>query len=173
MIYQFYSQRIVSDRKPVCPKCGDKNLERLLSAFNPRTGSKSQARPETEASAGVDAPREKDGGPLGDDPFAGMSPEQQARSEREMMKLMSDAERLDENDPRQMGHMMERMMQIVGQDKNKEMQEAIRRLKAGEDPEKIEAEMGDVLGLGEGGEDEESGGSPYGGYGQDGGLYDY
>jgi hypothetical protein len=50
----------------------------------------------------------------------------------------------------------------------KEMDVAIKRLEAGEDPEKIEEDMGDVFGamMGEGGR----GG---GGYMQDAGLYDY
>jgi hypothetical protein len=45
----------------------------------------------------------------------------------------------------------------------KELDTAIKRLEAGEDPEKIEADMGDVLG------DFMDGG----GYTKDGGLYDY
>jgi hypothetical protein len=54
----------------------------------------------------------------------------------------------------------------------KEMDIAIKRLEKGEDPEKIEAEMGDVLGdLMGGPEDEGSIGG--GGYTRDSGLYDY
>jgi hypothetical protein len=50
----------------------------------------------------------------------------------------------------------------------KELDTAIKRLESGEDPEKIEADMGDVLGDFMGGP--ESGG---GGYAKDSGLYDY
>ena len=50
----------------------------------------------------------------------------------------------------------------------KELDTAIKRLEAGEDPEKIEADMGDVLGDFMGGG---AGGS--GGYTHDSGLYDY
>jgi hypothetical protein len=49
---------------------------------------------------------------------------------------------------------------------------AIKRLEAGEDPEKIEADMGDVLGDFMGGE-EDGGGARAGGYAHDSGLYDY
>jgi hypothetical protein len=58
----------------------------------------------------------------------------------------------------------------------KELDVAIKRLEAGEDPEKIEADMGDVLGDFMGGEE---GGGPGGagrgggGYTHDSGLYDY
>jgi hypothetical protein len=54
----------------------------------------------------------------------------------------------------------------------KEMDEAIKRLEKGEDPEKIEEEMGDILGMGEEG-DEMGSGSGGGGYSKDSGLYDY
>ena len=57
----------------------------------------------------------------------------------------------------------------------KEMDIAIKRLEAGEDPEKIEEDMGDVLGDVMGG-DEEGGPGGYGGgggYSKDSGLYDY
>jgi hypothetical protein len=54
----------------------------------------------------------------------------------------------------------------------KELDVAIKRLEAGEDPEKIEEDMGDVLGdlMGVGDED---GGAGGGGYAHDSGLYDY
>jgi len=47
---------------------------------------------------------------------------------------------------------------------------AIKRLEAGEDPEKIEADMGDVLGDFMGGNE---GGAGDGGYTHDSGLYDF
>jgi len=57
----------------------------------------------------------------------------------------------------------------------KEMDEAIKRLEAGEDPEKIEADMGDILGPMDGQEDDDMGmgGGFGGGYSKDSGLYDY
>jgi hypothetical protein len=56
------------------------------------------------------------------------------------------------------------------------METALRRLEKGEDPEKIEEDMGDVLGewFGKGeGEDGPGGGRGGGGYSHDPGLYDY
>jgi hypothetical protein len=97
-----------------------------------------------------------------------MTPAQQARAEREMFRLMNDAESLDESDPRQLGAFLRRMTDIVGDAAPPEMTEAIRRLEAGEDPEKIEEEYGDLLGMGEGDEGG-YGGSPYS---YDDGLYD-
>jgi hypothetical protein len=69
-----------------------------------------------------------------------------------------------------MAHMMRKMKDILPAGTvPKELDIAIKRLEAGEDPEKIEADMGDVLGdlMGE------EGGAGGGGYAKDSGLYDY
>jgi len=78
-------------------------------------------------------------------------------------------EHLDENNPKHMAHLMKKMKGIMPPGTMpEEMDIAIKRLEAGEDPEKIEADMGDVLGDFMGGE----GGGPGGGYSHDSGLYD-
>ncbi len=93
-----------------------------------------------------------------------------------VMRAMAEMERemahLDENNPKHMAHMMRKMKDILPADAMpRELDVAIRRLEAGEDPEKIEEDMGDVLGgfLGEEGDSEGMGG----GYARDEGLYDY
>ena len=70
--------------------------------------------------------------------------------EREMMRLMSQVEGMDENDPKQMGTLMRKMSEITGEGLDPQMEEAVRRLEAGEDPDKIEEDLGD-LGMGDGG----------------------
>ncbi len=91
---------------------------------------------------------------------------------RAMSEMERDMEHMDENDPRQMAHLMKKMKDLMpAGTMPKEMDIAIKRLEAGEDPEKIEADMGDVLGDFMGGE--EGGGGPGGGYTHDSGLYDY
>jgi len=73
-----------------------------------------------------------------------------------------------------MAHMMRKMKDIMPPGMMpKEMDVAIKRLEAGEDPEKIEADMGDVLGEFMGGEEGGPGGRGGGSYSRDGGLYDY
>ena len=92
------------------------------------------------------------------------------RVERAMMEIERDMEHLDENNPRHMAHLMKKMKDLMPPGSvPKELDTAIKRLEAGEDPEKIEADMGDVLGDFMGGP--EGGGS--GGYTKDSGLYDY
>lgn len=97
------------------------------------------------------------------------------RIARAMGELERDMEHMDENNPRHMAHMMKKMKDIMPPGTMpKEMDIAIKRLEAGEDPEKIEEDMGDILGDLMGGPDEDGGmGGGYGGYSRDPGLYDY
>ena len=91
-----------------------------------------------------------------------------------MMDLERDMEHLDENNPRHMAHIMRKMKDVMPAGMvPKEIEVAIKRVEAGEDPEKIEADMGDVLGELMGGEGGEEGGAPGAGYTHDSGLYDY
>ena len=83
-------------------------------------------------------------------------------------------EHLDENNPRHLAHLMRKMKEMMpAEAAPKELDIAIKRLEAGEDPEKIEADMGDVLGDFMGGEEEGGPGGGGGGYTHDSGLYDY
>jgi hypothetical protein len=95
-----------------------------------------------------------------------------ARMGRAMAEMERDMEHLDENNPRHMAHLMRKMKDLMPPGAvPKELDVAIKRLEAGEDPEKIEADMGDVLGDLMGGEEGGAGGG--GGYTRDSGLYDY
>jgi putative FmdB family regulatory protein len=157
VIFSFLSKRLNPDRLPSCPKCGNKNMAKQLSRFAAPRGAK---EPAATASDSPDP-----GGPMPDldDP----------RISRVMGDLERDMEHLDENNPRHMAHVMRKMKDLMPPGSMpKEMDIAIRRLEAGEDPEKIEEDMGDVLGdfMGGPGGDEGGGG---GGYSRDGGLYDY
>jgi hypothetical protein len=94
------------------------------------------------------------------------------RVERAMVEMERDMEHMDENNPKHMAHMMRKMKDLMPPGAvPKELDVAIKRLEAGEDPEKIEADMGDLLGDFMGGPDE--GGPGGGGYAHDSGLYDY
>ncbi|OQB89031.1 MAG: hypothetical protein BWX84_02610 [Verrucomicrobia bacterium ADurb.Bin118] len=73
-----------------------------------------------------------------------------------------------------MAHLMRKMKDLMPSGSvPKELDVAIKRLEAGEDPEKIEEEMGDVLGDFMGGPEDAGGGGGGGGYTRDAGLYDY
>ena len=96
------------------------------------------------------------------------------RLARAMAEMERDMEHMDENNPKHMAHLMRKMKDLMPAGTTpKELDIAIKRLEAGEDPEKIEADMGDVLGDFMGGEDEGGTGRGASGYSRDGGLYDY
>jgi putative FmdB family regulatory protein len=159
VIFSFLSKRIDPERSPVCPKCGHQNLSKQVSRFAmPRGLKEPTSQPEADSEEGP--------APDFDDP----------RVARAMSEMERDMEHLDENNPKHMAHMMRKMKDILPPGTMpKEMDIAIKRLEAGEDPEKIEEDMGDVLGDFMGGpEGEEGMGGPGGGgYSRDSGLYDY
>jgi putative FmdB family regulatory protein len=140
-VFNFLSPTVNPSHLPTCPKCGSRNLKKMLSrfAFVGRTrkasGEKAGAEP-AAAAVGAGAPSGADAPTPFDDP----------RVEQEMERLMQDAEGIDEDDPRQIGRLMRRLTELTGEKLDPEMATALRRLEAGEDPEKIEADMGDLLG---------------------------
>jgi len=62
-----------------------------------------------------------------------------------MTRLSSEADKLNENDPRQAARLMRMFSDMTGVKLGDGMQEALSRLESGEDPDAIEAEMGDIL----------------------------
>ena len=144
-IFSFLSKRIHPDRLPVCPKCGNKKLKKELSRFAMTRGLAESAEAGGEGSM-----------PDMDDP----------RVERAMAEMERDMAHLDENNPKHMAQMMRKMKDLMPAGTvPKELDMAIKRLEAGEDPEKIEEDMGEMLGglMGGGGD----------GNARDEGLYDY
>ncbi len=139
-----------------CPKCGHRKLTRQISGFALTRGLKEPAAADSDAGpAGPPMPDT-------DDP----------RMMRAMAEMERDMEHLDENNPRHMARMMKKMKDLMPAGSvPKEFDVAIKRLEAGEDPEKIEEDMGDVLGGLMGGEEDSAGGAG-GGYSHDAGLYD-
>lgn len=82
-----------------------------------------------------------------------------AKMERVMAELERDMAGFDDEnpDPRQMAHLMRKMSDLTGEKLPGSMEEMVRRLEAGEDPETLEAEYADVLDAEGPGEDGEAG----------------
>jgi putative FmdB family regulatory protein len=153
-IFSFLSKSVNPGRLPVCPKCGNKKMSKQVSRF--------------AMSRKLKEPAEKTEPETGEPPMPDFDDPRMARAMAEMER---DMEHLDENNPKHMAHMMRKMKSLMPPGTMpKEMDIAIKRLEAGEDPEKIEADMGDVLGDFMGGEE---GGAGGGGFAHDSGLYDY
>ena len=156
-IYSFLSKRVNPTDSPTCPKCGNKKLSKQISRFAMTKGLK---EPAAAGDAGEGEPM-----PDFDDPKVAAA----------MSELERDMEHLDENNPKHMAQVMKKMKDALPPGSMpKELDEAIRRLEKGEDPEKIEADMGDVLGPGMGMEDDDmSGLAGPSSYSRDHNLYDY
>ena len=121
-IFSFLSRRTATARAPACPRCGKRGLVRQASRFAVSRGR-------------VEAPTDEEG-PEGLD---------ESRLEQAMTSLAGEMDRLDQDDPKQMAGLMRRLYQASGLQLGPGMDEAIRRLEAGEDPDEIEEQMGDVL----------------------------
>lgn len=78
------------------------------------------------------------------------------RSEESRLDSLADPSKwgdIDENDPKSMARMMKKLGGEMGEDLGPEFDEMVDRLEAGEDPESIEASMGEEgMGTGGGGE---------------------
>ena len=62
-----------------------------------------------------------------------------------MNVLSREAENIDEDDPRQAANLMRKLSDMTGLKLGPSMDEALERMEKGEDPEQVEAEMGDLL----------------------------
>jgi hypothetical protein len=67
------------------------------------------------------------------------------RMEKALQALAGEAESINEEDPRQAANLMRKLTDMTGLELGPEMTEALRRMESGEDPDQIEAEMGDLL----------------------------
>ncbi len=122
-IYNFFSPKVDTQKKPACPKCPRQELERWLSPFSTLRKSKGGAEDEDYPLSDID----------------------EDKMERAMAALAQEAESLDEEDPRQAAQLMRKLSDMTGLNLGPAMEEAIQRMEAGQDPEEIEAEMGDLL----------------------------
>ena len=119
-IFNFFSRRINTDKVPDCPKCG-RELKKLLSPF---------------ATIGKANEPGRDDLPPGFD---------KAKMERALGDLAQETEKMNEEDPQALARLMRRFSDKTGLVLNENMEKALSRLEAGEDPNQIEQEMGDIF----------------------------
>jgi putative FmdB family regulatory protein len=128
MMFNFLSKAVNTARKPACPRCKKPELERQVSLF--ATSRKGRVS----------------GGGEGEDAGGDDFPIDEAKMERAMESLAGEAENLNEDDPRQAAQLMRKFSSMTGLELNENMKSALERMESGEDPEKIEQEMGDLMG---------------------------
>jgi len=119
-IFNFISRRINTEKIPPCPRCNRPELEKQVSPF--------------AISRGLEEKPNDDFPDLDD-----------SRMEQAMATLAGEMGGMDEDDPKAMARFMRRFSEVSGMDLGGGMEEAISRLEAGEDPEAIEADMGDLF----------------------------
>lgn len=131
-LYQFLARSLAhQDRVPRCPDNPVFTMQRRVSRF----AVIGKAKEDT-----------------GDDPFAGID---DAKMEGFMAEMERDMSGMDESnpDPRQLGRFMRKMTDLMGDKTPPELREMVKRLEAGEDPEKLEEQFGDMDGGEEGASD--------------------
>jgi len=119
-VFSFFSRTVDTTKTPACPKCR-RPLKRQMSVF-----------------AKVSCGKEE---PSGD----GIPSLDEAKMEKAMAMLAGEAEKISEDDPRQAARLMRKLSDATGLSLGAGMEEALSRLEKGEDPDRIEAEMGDLL----------------------------
>lgn len=120
-LYSFLARSLsMKDKLPRCPDGGGLRMERRVSRF----AVIGKAKEDTA-----------------DDPFAGID---ESKMDAFMAEMERDMGGLDEEnpDPRQLGHFMRKMTDVMGDKTPPELREMVRRLEAGEDPEKLEEQFG-------------------------------
>jgi hypothetical protein len=120
-LYSFLARSLaLKDKVPRCPDGDGLRMERRVSRF----AVIGKAKEETA-----------------DDPFADLD---ESKMDEFMANMERDMSGLDENNPnpRQLGHFMRKMTDVMGDKAPPELREMVRRLEAGEDPEKLEEQFG-------------------------------
>ncbi len=166
-IYTFFARtKEQAESIPACPDNPDFRMVKMLSRF--AIGKPAAASGDKPQAPGLPGEMGPDAGPEID--------------ERAMMSVMGEMESamagMDENnpDPKVLGRMMRRMAEVSGERLDGEMEEVVRKLEEGADPEALEEQFGDIMG--DGGEGEGYGGGFGGGFGggapsRDPNVYDY
>jgi len=139
-IYQFYAKTLAQGQ--TVPKCPDNpafGMRKMISAFSVVSGGKEAdgAAPSAEAPPGGAQAEEGD-----------------PRMNAAMEAMEREFSNVDENDPRAMGRMLWRMTELTGEKIDGEMEEVVRKLEEGTDPEALEEQLGGAAGP--------EGGDPYG-----------
>lgn len=139
-IYQFYAKTLAQGQTvPRCPDNPKFRLRKALSIFAISSGERAE--------------------PAATEP-TGPGGEGDARMEAAMGAMEKEFSQVDENDPKAMARMMRKMSELTGDKIDGEMEEVVRKLEEGADPDSLEEQMGgdapgdpdDPMGGGMGGE---------------------
>lgn len=119
-IFNFLSRKIDTSTCPQCPRCRKRKLSRQVSMFAAVSGNKTDSQSEE-------------------------MPFDEKKMESALTQLASEAESINENDPKAAANLMRKFSSMTGMEFGGSMEEALRRLEAGENPEEIEKDLGDIM----------------------------
>lgn len=120
-VYQFYAKTLAQGRTtPRCPDDPAHTLVKLLSSFAV-TSAGNRGEPPAAGNDGA-----------GEDP----------RLAAAMGAMEREFANVDESDPRAMARMMRRMAELTGEPIDGQMEEVVRKLEEGADPDSLEEELG-------------------------------
>ncbi len=122
-VYNFFSRSVNTDKIPRCPSCKTVRLRRQMSLFANLSGGKGEKGEGDE----------------------GMSPIDEAKMEKALAMMAREAGTMNEDDPHRAAMLMRKLADATGIAMGPGMEEALSRLERGEDPDKIEEEMGAIL----------------------------
>jgi hypothetical protein len=127
-VYQFYAKSLAQGETiPLCPANPKYRMQKMVSGFAITKGGSSDEPP-----------------PAG--PGDGAGSEEDAQMEAAMAAMEGEFANVDENDPKAMGRMMRRMAELTGEKLDGEMEEVVRKLEEGADPDSLEEQFGDMDG---------------------------
>lgn len=128
-VFSFFSSRVAPDAHPACPKCRRPDLGRRPSRFATPAGGRRQESEGEEAS-----------------PFGDLDEQRLERAFDSMAGEMGDFAEGEHDDPRTLARFFRKFSHSAGLEPGPRMEEMLRRLEAGEDPDALESELGDDLG---------------------------
>lgn len=135
-IYQFFAKTLAQGNSiPKCPDNPKYRMKKMISAFAITSGGASDEPPPAAPEAGADTAEDQ-------------------RMEAAMNAMEKDFAGVDENDPKAMAHMMRKMSELTGEKMDGEMEEVVRKLEEGADPESLDEQLG--------GDEPPAGHDPYG-----------
>lgn len=125
-IYQFFAKTLAQGQTtPKCPANAKFRMKKVVSAFAITSGgAKADSGPPSAAGA------------------AGGDPVEDAKMEAAMSAMEGEFSNIDENDPKAMARMMRRMSELTGEKIDGEMEEVVRKLEEGADPDSLEEQLG-------------------------------
>lgn len=119
-VFNFFSSTVNTEKIPLCPKCNKNILEKVVSLFSVKRGGKE------------------------DDETLPLSNIDESKIMKAAEMLEKETRYIKDDDPKAAAGLMKRLLDATGLRPGAGMEEIMHRLEKGEDPEQIEADMGEV-----------------------------